>query len=1148
MLEVRLLGQFEVRRDGTPISIPSRAAQSLLAYLLLNLDTAHRREKLAGLIWPNASDEIARRNLRQELWRLRKSLASDSPAGGDYLLTDDISIAFNKQADYWLDISALECGASPQASTGDLMSLLSLYRGDLLPGFYDDWAVLERERLRAIFEQEVQRLLDGLVQEQGWTAVLEWSERWIAFGQSPEPAYRALMLAYGELGDRAKIALVYQRCVESLRIELGVEPSEETRALYERLSQDMGVKPRRAEITPISPVSSRQPTSPVDELPAPGETPFKGLQYFDEADADLFFGREVLTARLVNLLRSHRFLVVVGASGSGKSSLVRAGLVPALKRRRSSSGDGAALANGALPADGSIPWQIHVITPTAHPLEALAVSLTRDSESVTAAATLMDDLARDARSLRLAIKRQEQAQSVPQVLLVIDQFEELFTLCRDDFEREAFIDNLLTAAAPDGTLTVVITLRADFYSHLAQHEDLRQAAAQNQEYIGPMNADALRRAIEGPAGRGGWEIESGLVDLLLREVGDEPGTLPLLSHALLETWKRRRGHMLTHKGYAESGGVRGAIAKTAETVYRTLSPEQQTIARNIFLRLTELGEGTEDTRRRARISELMPQRQAEANVRAVLTILADARLITLGEDTAEVAHEALIREWPMLREWLAQDREGLRLHRRLTEAAHEWELLERDPGSLYRSARLAQANEFGQVNANSLNELERAFLAASNELEQQELREREAQRQRELEAAQKLAEEQQRRAEEQGRAAKQLRQRAVFLSGAFVLAIVLAGIALFFGEQARQSALAAQENARNAEQQGRIATARELAASANSNLGVDPERSILLALQAIDVTSADQKVLPEAEEALHRAVQASHIQFTLRGFPNQVATVAYNHDGTRLATFSQDGTTKLWDAATGKELFTIPPHAQRYDFFGSAPSALLAYSPDGSRLATRDNDIVHVWESASGKELFSLVGHTAEVLAIAYSPDGTRIVTGSGDKNIKIWDAESGKELLTLSGHKDAVASIAFSPDGRRIASASNDQTARVWDAASGKELYTFRGHSAQVWSLAFSRDGTRIVAGSVDDTAIVFDAATGTQLQTLPGHTSGVYGVAFSPDGTRLLTASDDGTARVYLLRIQDLVALARTRLTRTWTPEECQQFLHTNQCPSAP
>ncbi|MGE5642405.1 MAG: BTAD domain-containing putative transcriptional regulator, partial [Byssovorax cruenta] len=919
MLQIRLLGQFDVRLDGKRIVISSRAGQSLLAYLAMTAGTPHRREKLAGTLWPESSEDNARKNLRQELWRIRKAIPNQgSTAESDYLISDEYTITFNRDADYWLDVAILE---RPDLDPQSLTSSLSLYQGELLPGFYDNWIIFERERIQNLFESKMERLVEMLVDVERWTGVQEQCERWLALGNAPEPAYRALMLSHSARGDMAKVSAVYQRCVDDLRDRFGVEPSAETHALYNGLlkgarapkrivpaqpsgtvtflftdiqgstrlldklgdqyaislaehhkilrnaiqkwhgsemdtqgdaffvtftraldavqcaaeaqreltnhawTQDeplrvrMGLHTgepliastgyvgmdvhRAARIgdaghggqvllsqttrdlvmqelpegmtirdlgehrlkdmkypTPIYQLvmeGSQTNFPPLKtkftgaEAPTPGDPPFKGLQYFEEVDSDLFFGRELLTAKLVNRLRESHFLsVVVGASGSGKSSLVRAGLVPALKNGRKLIGD------AKLP-EGSSDWQIHIITPTAHPLQALATELTRESESVTATATLLDDFTNEPRSLSLFLQRKNPN---THTLLVVDQFEELFTLCRDEFEREAFIDNLLSAIATDGgRITLVITLRADFYAHLAQYPELRDAVAKQQEYIGPMTIEELRRAIEEPAKRGHWEFEPGLVDLILRDVGDEPGALPLLSHALLETWKRRAGHTLTLKGYADAGGVHGAIAHTAESVYQTLSTEEQTIARNIFLRLTELGEGTEDTRRRASFAELMSSAENSgepSEVRAVLNILAGARLVTLGEGTAEVAHEALIREWPTLREWLNQDREGLRLHRHLTEAAHDWELLGRDPGALYRGAHLAQAREWAILHPKVLNEWERTFLHASIQQEQHEADEREARTQRELENARKLAEAERQRAEVESQRAAEL--------------------------------------------------------------------------------------------------------------------------------------------------------------------------------------------------------------------------------------------------------------------------------------------------------------------------------------------------------------------------------------------------------
>ena len=437
-----------------------------------------------------------------------------------------------------------------------------------------------------------------------------------------------------------------------------------------------------------------------------GEPPYMGLRYFDTQDADLFYGREALTRELLARVQKESVLAIVGASGSGKSSVARAGLIPAWTKENERG-------------------VILVITPTAHPLESLAASLTRESESVTATSTLMDDLKNDSRSLRLYVKK---TLGETKSLLLIDQFEETFTLCKDTDERKAFIENLLSLADEDGAARVVITLRADFYHHCAEYEGLRNALKTHQEYIGAMTADELRQAITTPAEKNGWDFQTALVDLILSDVGTEPGALPLLSHALLETWKRRQGRTLTLQGYHEAGGVKKAIAQTAESVYDKLTPAEQTIARGIFLRLTELGEGTQDTRRRVKMDELAQRTGAQDIVAKVLKTLTDARLVTTEEDSAEVAHEALIREWGTLRKWLDEDRESLRLHRHLTESAREWERSGMNESYLtHRSGRLDDALVLTENMIFVLSASEQKYLNACVDLRYREQQERERQ-------------------------------------------------------------------------------------------------------------------------------------------------------------------------------------------------------------------------------------------------------------------------------------------------------------------------------------------------------------------------------------------------------------------------------------
>jgi hypothetical protein len=517
-------------------------------------------------------------------------------------------------------------------------------------------------------------------------------------GHTPEPAYRALMIAHAGVGDLVGVTAVYRRCEEALLRELGVRPSPALEDTYQRLAR------REAPGAALA-VEQREPWEAYEQPPLPGEPPYKGLAYFDVGDAGLFFGREKLTSRLVEHLRDHALLALVGASGSGKSSLLRAGLAPTF-RQRAVSGE---------------TWLVTVLTPTDHPLRALAAAVGEGEAAGVLA--LRQALADNPHCLAEFVEEQVAGREAAVVLLIIDQFEELFTLCRDDAERKAFIDNLLGAVGPAvpssldgaiGPIRVVIGLRADFYAHCADYPRLAHSLARNQEYVTPMSPEELRRAIEEPARRNGWAFQPGLVDLLMRETRDEPGALPLLSHVLLESWRRRSGPTMTLKGYAESGGVRGAIAKTAQQVYfQRLTAEQQALARNIFLRLTDLGEATQATRRRADIAELVPSPGNLSAVQEVLGILAEARLVTLGEHTAEVAHEALIREWPALRQWLAEDRQGLLLHRHLTDAAQEWEAMGRDEGELYRGARLEQALSWASANRERLNPLETAFLAAA---------------------------------------------------------------------------------------------------------------------------------------------------------------------------------------------------------------------------------------------------------------------------------------------------------------------------------------------------------------------------------------------------------------------------------------------------
>ena len=450
---------------------------------------------------------------------------------------------------------------------------------------------------------------------------------------------------------------------------------------------------------------------------APIICPFRGLEVFDEEHAEYFFGREALTQYLVEQLRIDRFLAVVGPSGSGKSSVVRAGLVPHLR-------------SGELP--GSAGWPMVIVRPGPHPMEALAsrlaAALFPGTDVLAARRSILTQLQEDERGLHTVVQTHVPGRGVDdRILIVVDQFEEIFTVCHDVAEREAFVDALLHASSVVGGQTVVvITMRADFFGRCATMTVLAARLAERDVLVPPMEEDDLRRSMIQPAEKSGLQYEKGLVDTILGDLGSEPGSLPLLEHTLLELFEGRRGRWLTIDRYHEIGGVQGAIAQRAETVFAHLTPEQQSAARRVLLRLTQPGEGTEDTRRRASVTELLPTSGSPDAVEAVVDELATARLLVTsetdtGEEIVDVAHEALIRGWPRLQGWISENPAGLRIHRRITETATEWEASKRDQSYLFTGQRLVDAVRWAGENDDDVNDVERDFLAASEAESQREV-------------------------------------------------------------------------------------------------------------------------------------------------------------------------------------------------------------------------------------------------------------------------------------------------------------------------------------------------------------------------------------------------------------------------------------------
>ncbi|MGH8930759.1 MAG: TIR domain-containing protein, partial [Egibacteraceae bacterium] len=749
--------------------------------------------------------------------------------------------------------------------------------------------------------------------------------------------------------------------------------------------------------------------------------PYRGLEVFEEEHAEFFFGRDDDTRRLVEKLKDSRFLAVLGPSGCGKSSLVRAGIIPALKQ-------------GALP--GSQGWPIQLITPGGRPLSRLAAHLAWlfPQESTL---DFLEGLRADERTLDLTVSLALGDQpDDQQMVLVVDQFEETFTLCADEAERVAFVANLCYAATiPAGRLVVVMAMRADFYPHCASYSQLA-ALATRQFLVSPLGADGLREVIERPAWRAGLELQPGLVQTILAEVVDRPGSLPLLEYVLWEVWQGRQGHLLTVEAYVASGGVQGALANRAEATYERLTPAQQAIARRVLLRLIQPGEGTEDTRRRAEIGELLTRHQGETDLEVVIKTLVDGRLLTTSRDAVsgarvvDVAHEALIQGWPTLRGWIEEDRELLRVHRRLTEAAAEWDDNDREEGFLYRRVRLAAWQDRSTAD---LNDLERAFLDASRQREAQE------------------------------HAARRRRVRLALASLSTALAIISA-LALFAFAQANRLA-----------DQRELAFSRELVASAETQLEADPELSILLAGQAFELRST-----AEAQAALRQAIVESRVRATLRGHDSPVLGVAFSPGGQQLASAGRDGTLRVWTLAGDVD----PVVLTGYD--GAVNG--VAFSPDGQRLASASDDrILRVWTLAEGVAPVVLTGHDRQVLGVTFSPDGQLVASASADGTVRVWQGAGDGNPVVLRGHDGAVDSVAFSPDGQRVASASDDGTVRVWQGAGDGNPVVLRGHDGAVNSVAFSPDGQRLASASADRTLRVWTLAGDVDPVVLTGYDGAV-------------------------------------------------------------
>jgi WD40 repeat protein len=790
--------------------------------------------------------------------------------------------------------------------------------------------------------------------------------------------------------------------------------------------------------------------------------PYPGMRPYTADDAQGFHGRDTEIDELIGRLRAgERELYVIGPSGSGKSSLVAAGVLPRL----------------ACGASGLGPFSVRALRPGEQPAARLYEALDLPPRQPFVAAECIAAL--------LAHRGRGSS-----VLLVVDQLEELFTLASAG-ERDAFLAALRELRA-EHRCAVIVTLRADFFGALMESPLWPERRGRDQLLrieVSPLRGQALRDAIEAPARDAGVMVEPELIERLLADAASEPGILPLLQETLVQLWDARVDQRLTLADYealgdGERSGLAVALARRADATLRRFNAAQMDIARRISLRLISFGEGRSDTRRQQPRAKLRAAPDDAADFAHVLQTMVDDRLLTIDEDDrsaeprVDLAHEVMIVAWPALAGWIRSHRVDEQRRRQFEAAAAQWVEHGRGGRGLLDPIELADA-ELWQQTESAIQLGQSAEVMA-------------------LVTASRAAQ------------AKQRRRRLGLIGGAFAVlaafAVVVAALAVAERDQANEAHHQA-DNARREANNAKISdrNKQQTLAQLYEELG-----------RQLIVEEHYQEAVPYLLEARKNGEDRAPLRMmfwiAMRHLPlipafehqGPVVSGSFSPDGTRIVTASWDQTVRIWDSATGKLLTSRPEH--------QAEVTSAAFSPDGTRVVSASYDqTAQVWDAVTGEPITTPLQHQDAVLGAAFGPDGTRVITASQDNTARIWDAATGTPRTGPLLHQDRVVSAAFSPDGTRVVTASWDQTARIWDAATGKPLTNPLEHQDAVLNTAFSPDGTRVVTASRDKTARVWDTATGKAITSSLMHQDAVVSAAFSPDGTRVVTASRDKTARVW-------------------------------------
>ena len=1116
-LQFRILGPVQVLDPaGQAIDIGGSKPRLVLVQLLLAPNRVVSTDALVDALWGEDPPPTARRSLQSHVAKLRAALGGDdgplrSQSPGYVLAVDEAQI------DLWRSEDLVRQARSALASDPWRANFLvrqahsewtSEPLGDLAE---HDQLVPQRRRLDRLWLDLAELELDATLAVGDSTGAIERLEWLVVDRPEHEPFWARLMTAYYRQGRQSDALEAFQRARRALVEAFGIDPSPELQRL------ELAILGQAAEL---------------DDVEAP-TCPYKGLASYQLDDADLFHGRDELVAELVEAVRTASFVVVVGSSGAGKSSALRAGLVKAIEARR---------LGGA--------HQAIVITPGTTPL--------RSIYRVPAAADV----------------------------IIVDQFEELFTLTDDEAAQREFV-RLLVARVNDGGDHVVISLRADFYGHCTKLPALAPLLARRQVVVGPMSEHELRIVITKPAEQAGLVVDDELVDVIVAEAANHAGALPLVSHALVETWHRRADGRLTLAAYRDAGSIAGAIARTAERVYDGFQPEQRSHAEHLFLRLVEPGEGTDHTRRKVPYGQL----EGSSIAREEIDLLVEARLLMAGADGIEIAHEALIESWPRLRSWIDDDREGIRVHRHLTSSASAWDELGRDDGELYRGARLSAALSWVGDTAPDLSDLERDFIDAAVAMSENQLQQqvRANRRLRVLVAASivgvivavagTVIAARQANEANRGRAAAEAAQLVETVRGETGLSESTL-IQLAVAAERRTSTLTtkgllldavAHASGRSAGPDIGVQLTGDSPISANGDVLVGNDDNVLgVVLDAETLQPRVRNLRPAPTVVVDTGARLLGVNgATLETVDLQTgATVgpapgvtarpsryALSPDGTTLAvaTETDDGglaAFTLFDVASGRPRLTL-------DSFATAAMQGVTFSPNGRTvLSIVGGHQAAAWDTTSGQTSFigPAQGSTT-VTRLAMSPAGTVIAIGRDNGSVDVWSNDAGSwtahRLARL--HHEAITWIDFDSTGQYMVSTSRDGVSVVWDVTTGLIVAGPQGFGGQgglttffrpksatslvnvvsgrrTWNWELPTDGlvttvegvnlgatasatadTRVLVSSPDGAAVHDPSAKSTRRISVETHSASNFGVITSGDGTRFAVVFGSGLVELH-------------------------------------